>query len=127
MLQNDPTMEGLLDPGTMKQLLDLDDGGLGLIKEMAQLFIDDMPPRMAALEAAIKAGNPVELGDVAHAVKGAASTMGVPKVRAVALAMETLGRTGKGDESAEVLLGRLRAEYDQAEKALLAFIASREA
>ena len=52
------------------------------------------------MEAAIQAGQKEEMGDVAHAVKGAASTMGAPRVRAVALALETLGRTGKGDESA---------------------------
>jgi HPt (histidine-containing phosphotransfer) domain-containing protein len=129
MPQNDASpdnnVEGVLDQGTLKQLLDLDDGELGLIQEMCQLFIEDMPPRMAAMEAAIQAGNPGEMGDLAHAVKGAASTMGAPRVRNVALAMETLGRTGKGDEKAGVLLARLKVEYQRAEAALQAFIASR--
>ena len=129
MPQNDvvlpPSAEGILDLSTMKQLLDLDDGGLGLLQEMSQLFTEDMPPRLAAMEAALVAGNLMEMGDVAHAVKGAASTMGVPKVRALALALETLGRTGKGDEKPEALLPRLHAEYAQAREALRAFIESR--
>jgi HPt (histidine-containing phosphotransfer) domain-containing protein len=129
MSQNDAfphdVMEGILDPGTLKQLLDLDDGELGLIKEMSQLFIEDMPPRMAAMEAAIQAGNSEEMGNVAHAVKGAASTMGAPRVRTLALALETLGRTGKSDEKAEVLLERLKVEYERAHAGLQAFIASK--
>jgi HPt (histidine-containing phosphotransfer) domain-containing protein len=126
MPQNEATpLEGILDPGTLKQLLDLDDGELGLIQEMCQLFIEDMPPRIAAMEAAIQAGQKEEMGDVAHAVKGAASTMGAPRVRAVALALETLGRTSKGDERAEVLLERLKVEYGHARDALQAFIASK--
>jgi HPt (histidine-containing phosphotransfer) domain-containing protein len=106
----------------MKQLLDLDDGGLGLLQEMCQLFVEDMPPRMAAMEAALQAGQLGEMGDVAHAVKGAASTMGAPRVRALALALETQGRTGKGDEPPAELLARLRVEYQRAEAALRAFI-----
>jgi HPt (histidine-containing phosphotransfer) domain-containing protein len=119
------TIEGVLDLNTMKQLLDLDDGGLGLLQEMCQLFVEDMPPRMATMEAAIQAGQMGEMGDVAHAVKGAASTMGAPRVRALALALETLGRTGKGSESPTDLLARLRVEYAQAEAGLRAFIISK--
>jgi HPt (histidine-containing phosphotransfer) domain-containing protein len=126
MPQNDATpprsIEGALDSGTLKQLLDLDDGELGLIQEMCQLFIEDMPPRMLAMAAAIQAGQREEMGDIAHAVKGAASTMGAPRVRNVALALETLGRTGKGSETAEALLERLKVEYVAARDALQDFI-----
>ena len=129
MSQNDAIppsiVEGVLDPSTMKQLLDLDDGALGLLQEMCQLFAEDMPPRILAMGAAIKAGQGEEMGDVAHAVKGAAGTMGVPRVRAVALALETLGRTGKGTETAEALLERLKVEYAFAQEALRAFIVAK--
>jgi HPt (histidine-containing phosphotransfer) domain-containing protein len=116
------TVEGVLDSNTLKQLLDLDDGELGLIQEMCQLFKEDMPPRIMAMATAIEAGQREEMGDVAHAVKGAASTMGALRVRNVALALETLGRTGKGIEPAEVLLERLKVEYASARDALQAFI-----
>ena len=119
------TVDGILDSRTLKQLLDLDDGELGLTQEMCQLFTEDMPPRILAMEAAIKAGQGEEMGDVAHAVKGAASTMGVPGVRAVALALETLGRTGKGVETAETLLARMKVEYERAEGALQAYLVSK--
>jgi HPt (histidine-containing phosphotransfer) domain-containing protein len=129
MPQNDAphfsTVAGILEPSTLKQLLDLDDGELGLIQEMYQLFVEDMPPRILAMETAIKAGQSDEMGDVAHAVKGAAGTMGATRVRAAALALETLGRTGKGDETAEILLDRMKVEYDSARDALQAFIVSK--
>jgi HPt (histidine-containing phosphotransfer) domain-containing protein len=126
MTQPDATppskVEGVLDSSTLKQLLDLDDGEFGLIQEMCQLFMEDMPPRILAMEAAIRAGQKEEMGDVAHAVKGAAATMGAPRVRNVALALETLGRTGKGSETAGALLERLKVEYVAARDALQAFV-----
>ncbi len=129
MPQNDAlpagVSDGTLDPATLAQLLDLDDGGLGLLQEMCQLFDEDMPPRILAMEEAIKAHKPEEMGDVAHAVKGAAGTMGALKVRALALALETLGRTGKGDQSAEVLVERLKVEYARAQAALQAFVCAK--
>ena len=130
MTQNEVVLpsgtEDILDPSTMRQLLDLDEGGTGLLAEMRQLFLEDTPPRITAMEAALQAGQDQEMGDLAHAVKGAAGTMGLPKVRALALALETLGRTGQGSEPADALIAGLKMEYDRAQEALRAFIASRQ-
>ena len=131
MTQNDAFLpsgtEDVLDASTMRQLLDLDDGKSGLIEEMYQLLLEDTPPRIANMEKALLAGRNQEMGDLAHAVKGAASTMGLLKVRTLALALETLGRTGQGSEPADALLARLKTEYDHAQEALKVFIASRKA
>ncbi len=116
----------VLDPDTLQQLLDLDDGGLGLVKEMYELFRDDTPPRIALLEEAIEKDDREQMGDTAHAVKGAASTMGAPQVRAYAQALEAGGRTGCFPEPPGVLLGKLKAAFAQAVAGLEAFIAARE-
>ena len=120
-----PASGDVLDDAIIQQLLDLDDGNLGLLEEMFQIFKDDTPPRIQALEAALLAGNHTEMGDVAHAIKGAAATMGAQRVRAVALALETGGRKGQSEFSFEMLLERLKAEFQMAVKALQDCIASK--
>lgn len=119
-----PTLD-ILDLDTMRQLMDLDEGGLGLLTEMYGLFRDDTPPRIVQLEAALQAGNHDLMGDMAHAVKGAASTMGAPRVRALAQILESAGRQHACEGSPAEVLVQLKAEFGEALKALEGFIASR--
>lgn len=115
----------ILDLDTMQQLLDLDDGELGLLREMYVLFRDDTPPRIAQLEQAIQEGNGNHMGDMAHAVKGAASTMGILKVRALAQILESAGRTGTCDGNPVELLAQLKSAFAEALVELERFIASK--
>lgn len=115
----------ILDMDTMQQLLDLDDGELSLLKEMYGLFRDDTPPRIAQLEAAIASKDGEQMGDMAHAVKGAASTMGVPKVRALAQILESAGRTGKCEENPLEVMEKLKAAFAEGLVELESFIASK--
>ena len=108
-----------------QQLVELDDGALGLVEEMYQIFRDDTPSRIKALGEAIQAGNLTEMGDVAHAIKGASATMGAPRVRSVALALETAGRKGVGEVQPAELFPILEAEFQKALEGLESFIASR--
>lgn len=116
----------ILDPDTMQQLLDLDDGELGLIREMYELFRDDTPPRIVLLEDAIRRDDREQMGDTAHAVKGAASTMGAPKVRAFAQSLEAGSRTGNFAEAPAELLTNLKAAFAEALAGLEVFIAAQE-
>jgi len=115
----------ILDPEVMRQLLDLDDGELGLIKEMCVLFREDTPPRIAQLEEGICAKDGEKTGDMAHAVKGAASTMGAPRVRALAQMLETGGRTGNYAGDPREILEKLKTAFAEALTALEQFIASK--
>lgn len=117
----------VLDDATLQQLLDLDDGALGLVEEMYQIFRDDTPPRIQALGEALQAGNLTEMGDVAHAIKGASATMGATRVRAVALALETAGRKGVGEVPLADLFPILQVEFEKAVKGLEAYISARKA
>lgn len=111
-----------LDAATLEQLLALDDGELGLITEMYELFRDDTPPRLSLVESALAQDHPVELSEAAHAVKGAASTMGAPRVRALAAHLEAAGRKGGSIVCQADLLPLLRTEFEAAVQALDAFI-----
>ena len=121
----DSTLQDL-DMAVMDQLLDLDDGAVGLLKEMCGLFREDTPGRIEALEAALAAGDMVELADVAHAIKGAAGTMGIPRLRSVAAELEGGGRKGAFSAAPALLLEQLRAAYADGMAAIEAFVTLKE-
>ena len=118
--------DSILDLNVMDQLLGLDDGELGLLKEMVGLFVDDTPGRIQAITAALASGDLSDLADVAHAIKGAAGTMGVPRLRAVAADLESGGRKGRFASEPARLVEQLTATYTEGLAALEEFIAKRE-
>lgn len=129
---HDPAAEaahnGNLDLKVMDQLLDLDDGAVGLLKEMFGLFQQDTPDRIQACEALIAGGERgADLADVAHAIKGAAGTMGAPRLRAVAADLEGSARRGAFETEPQDLVAQMKTTYAEALAALEAFIAGREA
>lgn len=123
MTQPDPHV---LDPNTLDQLLALDDGGTGLFLEMFQLFQEDTPERIASMDALLMNGEMGELADVAHAIKGAASTMGAMRLRVAAAAVEAAGRKGGSGEDFPEMVERIRREYAEAVQAMDDFRKSRE-
>ena len=112
----------VLDPATVEQLLALDDGALGLLGEMAQIFQDDTPPRLAALERGLARQRRDEVGDTAHAIKGAAGTMGASRVRALASALEAAGRNCPLPEALSGQIQALRDAYQEAVSALKQYV-----
>jgi HPt (histidine-containing phosphotransfer) domain-containing protein len=116
-----------LDLSVMDQLLNLDDGALGLLKEMLGLFKTDTPDRIRAIEATLASGDLADMADVAHAIKGAAGTMGAPRLRAIAAELEGAGRKGSFGIDSALLLEQLKETYADAVAALEGFIALREA
>jgi len=116
-----------LDLSVMDQLLNLDDGALGLLKEMLGLFKTDTPDRIRAIEATLASGDLADMADVAHAIKGAAGTMGAPRLRAIAAELEGAGRKGGFSIDSALLLEQLKETYADAVVALEGFIAEREA
>nr|WP_320132825.1 Hpt domain-containing protein [uncultured Holophaga sp.] len=117
----------ILDSNTLEQLLTLDDGNLGLFLEMLELFKEDTPSRIEVLSPLLDAANAQELADVAHAIKGAASTMGAVRLRAAAAAIEASARTENLNGSTASMVQRLKDEYALAIEAMEAFRKSREA
>jgi HPt (histidine-containing phosphotransfer) domain-containing protein len=115
-----------LDLAVMEQLLNLDDGELGLLKEMLGLFKEDTPGRIHAIEVTLASGDLVDMADVAHSIKGAAGTMGVPRLRAIAAELEAAGRKGGLPLDPSLLVEQLKETYADALAALEGFIAKRE-
>lgn len=81
-------------------------------RELLQLMLDDVPPRLDDLASAIAERDPAKAASVAHAIKGAAANLAAHPLRDVAYTIEMKGRAGS-TEGLEILLDRLRREFDR--------------
>jgi CheY-like chemotaxis protein/HPt (histidine-containing phosphotransfer) domain-containing protein len=95
-------------------------GDRGLLRELIDLFLADMPQQMSQLRTAIDEQNDEVIYRLAHTVKGAVATFEAEPARLAALELELLGRTGR---QAEMLasLERLRARLEELARELNAF------
>lgn len=115
------TPSDLLDLTTLQNLVDLDDGGHGLLSEMLDIFREDTPRRIRdILEAAAK-GNAGELSHAAHALKGGAGALGAKALRFLAADLEALGRNGTGEAGPD-LAAQLEETFQATVTAMEAFV-----
>lgn len=84
----------LLDLTTLSNLVELDDGGDGLVSEMIAIFRDDTPRRIQDILEAVARADAEELSRAAHALKGGSGALGAKALRALAADLEALGREG---------------------------------
>ena len=97
------------------------DGDEELLREMAQLFLEDHPRLMATLREAATACDPERLCRAAHALKGAAANFAVREAVAAAQRLEALGRAGTFSEAGP-LLNELEGLIDGLAAGMTAFI-----
>ena len=112
----------LLDLTTLQNLVDLDDGGHGLLSEMIEIFRDDTPRRIRDILVAAAEGKAEELSRAAHALKGGSGALGAEALRHLASNLEALGRSGSADAGAD-LQARLEDSYQATLAALEAYVA----
>jgi HPt (histidine-containing phosphotransfer) domain-containing protein len=112
----------LLDLTTLQNLVDLDDGGSGLLSEMLQIFREDTPMRFRDILEAVAQGQAEALSHAAHALKGGSGALGANGLRMVAAELEALGRSGSTEAGAD-LGPRLEAVYGATLEAIDAYIA----
>ena len=97
------------------------DGDEELLREMAQLFLEDHPRLMATLREAATACDPERLCRAAHALKGAAANFAAREAVAAAQRLEALGRAGTFSEAGP-LLNELEGLIDGLAAGMTAFI-----
>ncbi|MCX6547015.1 MAG: Hpt domain-containing protein [Holophagaceae bacterium] len=114
------TASDLLDAATLHNLVELDDGGYGLLAEMVDIFRDDTPHRIQDILAAAAAGDIEALSRAAHALKGGAGALGARALRFLAADLEALGLSAV---PAAELPERLEACYRDSLAALEAYLA----
>ncbi|MCE5248135.1 MAG: Hpt domain-containing protein [Candidatus Polarisedimenticolia bacterium] len=84
-------------------------GEMDFYKELLDLLLEDVPPRIVELRAAAAAADPVKVAGVAHAIKGAAANLAATPLREAALTLEMKGREGVA-AGLEPMIERLDAE-----------------
>jgi HPt (histidine-containing phosphotransfer) domain-containing protein len=117
------TASDLLDLTTLRNLVELDDGGHGLLSEMIVIFREDTPRRIRSILTAAATGNAEDLARTAHALKGGAGALGASALRHLAADLEALGRDGSTDAGAD-LSERLNGTFQASLTALDAFVSS---
>jgi len=90
------------------ELIDRLGGDLDLLQEVIHLFLDDCPTRLLAITAAVQKRDPELIRTTAHALKGAAGTIGASAVFEAAQTLERVGAEKRlaAAEAANRVLGR---------------------
>ncbi len=101
------------DPADQNLLQDLQEiGDETLLAEIVDLFLEDTPPRLAALREAIESGEAEALDHAAHTLRGSSGNLGA--ARMAALCGELQGAADAGDlDRAAALLNGLEKEFDR--------------
>jgi two-component system, sensor histidine kinase and response regulator len=79
------------------------DGDADLLRELAEIFINECPKYLSDIYEAISAGDANALQRSAHTLKGSRGNFSTKDAHAPALQLETLGRAGSLDGAAEIL------------------------
>ncbi|TMV08940.1 response regulator [Ruegeria sediminis] len=110
------TENGAADPIDWQDALDRL-GDEGLLREMAEMFLSELPKLVSAIETSREKGDAQELRRAAHTLKGSANVIGAVPVAEAALKLENLGRDGKL-EDVPPAQQELAAELERCEAAV---------
>ncbi|MDE2507341.1 MAG: response regulator, partial [Planctomycetota bacterium] len=81
-------------------LEDLTAGDFDLLREIVQLFLDDCPRMLAAIERDVRDGNLADLHQSAHEFKGSVANLAAPAAFDAARRLEEIARSGVFDRAA---------------------------
>ncbi len=96
------------------------DGDLEVLKMIIQSFIEETPGSIEAISAALNSGDGVAAGAKSHALKGGASYIGAQRIQAMAMDMETAGKTGDLAAAGQLLL-KLKTEFERFRNKIASF------
>jgi HPt (histidine-containing phosphotransfer) domain-containing protein len=91
---NTPTAALSIDTSILNitETLERVEGDLDLLKELVDLFLEETPKMLRALENAITAGDPTALQHAAHTFKGSVSNFAAPGATSASFTLEKMGR-----------------------------------
>lgn len=112
-----------LDPAVIETLRQLTaPGEPDVLKEVLQLFLEDVPGRIDRLRSAWQAGNAVEVQRAAHSLKGSAGNIGATDLLAVCRLLDDQGKSGNVSDL-QGLVTSLDREYARVEAEIHRLIA----
>ena len=96
-------------------------GEADVFAEIAHMFLEDVPPDLSALGAAIASGSAASVAQIAHSLRGNALGIGAIRMVPVCAAIECAARAGSLKEAA-ACAGRLEREFEATREALQVLI-----
>lgn len=81
-----------LEAFNLTEALERVEGDMELLKEMVDLFLEEYPRTVAAIENAVTTGNAQALRNAAHTLKGAVGNFSAYKAAEASLILEKMGR-----------------------------------
>jgi two-component system, sensor histidine kinase and response regulator len=109
--------EDPLDRTVTENLRDL--GGVEMLSELTEMFLEDTSSALTALEEALKSGDASSVERVAHTLKGSSGSMGARGMAELCAKLQDVGASSDLSR-ASLLLERLEAEFDRVRSALKA-------
>ena len=114
----------VLDPLVLENLRQLTaDGEPDVLAEVLQLFLEDVPRRIAKLRAGCAAGDAVEVYTTAHSLKGSAGNIGAQTLFAVCRQLDDKARAGDLTDAGQ-LIDTLDREFARVEVAIRGILAA---
>ncbi len=107
----------VLDPGRFDTLRELDDGDGVVLRELTAAFVADAASQLDRLREAAAEGDPEVLERGAHALKGAAASIGAVTLAELCAALERLA-WGRVLGEAPAIIEQLDAEFNRVRDAL---------
>jgi HPt (histidine-containing phosphotransfer) domain-containing protein len=110
-------MNPAIDPDSLAALRDLNPEDPAFLRELIDVFLEDVPQRFAEIEKALAASDAVLLTRAAHTIKGSCSNFGAAGLGQVAQKMEHQGKAAAFAEAAATFPS-LRQEFALVAEAL---------
>jgi HPt (histidine-containing phosphotransfer) domain-containing protein len=112
----------VIDPQSIENLRALNpDDNDEFLREIAGIFIEDTPQRIAELDQSLLSGDQTKFTRAAHSIKGSSSNLGAMALRAAAEKLEHRVRID-GLANVGELLADLKAEFGRAQAALTSLL-----
>jgi HPt (histidine-containing phosphotransfer) domain-containing protein len=100
-----------VDPAALAALRELNPEDPAFLRELIDVFLEDVPLRLAEIDKALATQDAALLTRAAHTIKGSCGNFGAAALVAVALEMEQQGRSA-AFAAATATLPALRREFD---------------
>jgi two-component system, sensor histidine kinase and response regulator len=116
--------DGAIDLAVLAGLRQLQQQGEpDVLNRLIEVFLSDVPPRLAAMQEALARGETDVVEQEAHALLGSSASLGARHMASICAELETLGNSGDL-RHASALLSQLEDEFDRARKGLTAELES---
>ena len=112
----------VIDPVAIENLRALNpDDNDEFLREIAGIFLEDTPLRIAELEQSLAVGDTLKFTRAAHSIKGSSSNLGAAALRAAAEALEHHARKD-GIAGVQPLVDSIKSEFIRAQTELTELI-----